>query len=154
MVVENSQGMRRRDMKVHDVMTPEVIMVGPEASLAEAAQLMKQQDIGPLPVCENERVFGMVTDRDITVRAVAEGRDPHSTRVRDVMTPDLVCCFENDDIEEAARLMQETQLRRLLVIDDDRRLVGIVSLADIVQQTGDDSLGGETLERVTDPTGH
>jgi CBS domain-containing protein len=74
--------------------------------------------------------------------------------VRDVMTPDLVCCFENDDIEEAARLMQETQLRRLLVIDDDRRLVGIVSLADIAQQTGDDSLGGETLERVTDPTGH
>jgi CBS domain-containing protein len=141
-------------MKVHDVMTPEVVMVGPEASLAEAAQLMKQEDIGPLPVCENERVFGMLTDRDIAVRAVAEGRDPRVTRVRDVMTPDLVCCFESDDVEEAARLMQETQLRRLLVIDDDRRLVGIVSLADIVQQSGDDSLGGETLERVTDPTGH
>lgn len=140
-------------MKVHDVMTPEVIMVGPNASLTEAAQLMKEEDIGPLPVCENDRVFGMLTDRDIAVRAVAEGRDPQSTRVRDVMTPDLVCCFESDDVEEAARLMQETQLRRLLVIDDDRRLVGIVSLADIVQQTGDDELGGETLERVTDPTG-
>jgi CBS domain-containing protein len=138
-------------MKVHDVMTPDVIMVGPEATLAEAAQLMKDEDIGPLPVCESGQVFGMVTDRDIAVRAVAEGRDPKVTHVREVMTPDVVCCFETDEVEEAARLMQETQLRRLLVIDDDRRLVGIVSLADIVLQTGDDRLGGETLERVTEP---
>ncbi len=142
-------------MKVYDVMTPDVIMVGPEASLAEAAQLMKEQDIGPLPVCDSGQVFGMVTDRDIAVRAVAEGRDPKATRVREVMTPDVVCCFETDEVEEAARLMQEAQLRRLLVIDDDRRLVGIVSLADIVLQTGDDRLGGETLERVTEPpSGH
>jgi len=139
-------------MKVHDVMTPDVIMVGPDASLAEAAQLMKQEDIGPLPVCEDGQVFGMVTDRDIAVRGVAEGRDPRDTRVREVMTPDLVCCFETDEVEEAARLMQDAQLRRLLVIDDDRRLVGIVSLADIVLQTGDDKLGGETLERMTEPT--
>lgn len=138
-------------MKVHDVMTPDVIMVGPEATLAEAAQLMKNEDIGPLPVCESGQVFGMVTDRDIAVRAVAEGRDPKMTRVREVMTPDVVCCFETDEVEEAARLMQEAQLRRLLVIDDDRRLVGIVSLADIVLQTGDDRLGGETLEQITEP---
>jgi len=139
-------------MKVEEVMTPDVVMVGPDATLAEAAQLMKEEDIGPLPVCDHGQVFGMLTDRDIAIRAVAEGRDPQDTLVREVMTPDLVCCFANDEVKEAARLMQETQLRRLLVIDDERHLVGIVSLADIVLQTGDDKLGGETLERVTEPS--
>src|SRR5262249_25746848 len=133
-------------MKVEQVMTPDVVMVGPDATLAEAAQLMKREDIGPLPVCEDGQVFGMLTDRDIAIRAVAEGRDPEGTRVREVMTPDLVCCFT-----EAARVMQETQLRRLLVIDDERHLVGIVSLADIVLQAGNDRLAGETLERVLEP---
>jgi CBS domain-containing protein len=139
-------------MKVEEVMTPDVVMVGPDATLAEAAQLMKREDIGPLPVCEHGQVFGMLTDRDIAIRAVAEGRDPEDTRVREVMTPDLVCCFADDEVKEAARLMQEAQLRRLLVIDDERHLVGIVSLADIVLQTGNDRLAGETLERVTEPT--
>jgi CBS domain-containing protein len=139
-------------MKVEEVMTPDVVMVGPNATLAEAAQLMRREDIGPLPVCEHGQVFGMLTDRDIAIRAVAEGRDPEATLVRDVMTADLVCCFADDEVREAARLMQETQLRRLLVIDDQRHLVGIVSLADIVMQTGNDRLAGQTLERVTEPT--
>jgi CBS domain-containing protein len=142
-------------MKVSDVMTTGVIMVGPDASLAEAAQLMKDGNIGPLPVCENGQVFGMVTDRDITVRAVAEGLDPNVTRVRDVMTPDLVCCFETDDLEEAARLMQETQRHRLLVIDDDRRLVGIVSIADLVPLAGLDEAEAALLAaRVHPPISH
>jgi CBS domain-containing protein len=141
-------------MKVRDVMTPDVIMVGPDATLAEAAQLMKDANIGPLPVCENGQVFGMVTDRDIAVRAVAEGLDPQTTRVREVMTPDLVCCFEADDVEEAVRLMQDTQRHRLLVIDDDRRLVGIVSIADLVPPDGYAEPEALWLNRATQPTNH
>jgi CBS domain-containing protein len=118
-------------MKVQEVMVPSVTIVGPDATLIEAARLMEQESASPLTVCEGGRVFGMVTDFDLTVRAAVEGRDPAATRVREVVTPGIVCCFETDELEEAARLMHESQLRRMLVIDDDRRLVGTVSLADI-----------------------
>ena len=139
-------------MQVKDVMTRDVQMIQPHSSLQEAAELLKILDVGSLLVGDGDRLAGIITDRDIAVRAVAEGRDPEDTLVRDVMTPDLVCCFADDELEEAARLMQETQLRRLLVIDDERHLVGIVSLADIVLQTGDDGLAGHTLERITEPS--
>ena len=118
-------------MQVFEAMTPDVVRVAPEMTLMEAARTMKNLDIGPLPVCEGERLLGMVTDRDITVRATAEGRDPRQTLVSDVMTTEVVCCHEDDDIRQAARLMQLTQLRRLLVVNDEGRLVGIVSLGDL-----------------------
>jgi CBS domain-containing protein len=94
----------------------------------------------------------MVTDRDIIVRAIAEGRDPRATEVRDVMTSEIVCCREDDDVRHAAKLMQDSQLRRLLVVNEEGRLVGIVSLGDIVLQTGDDKLAGKTLEKVSEPS--
>ena len=137
-------------MKVFEAMTPDVVSVPPEATIREAAQLMKQLDIGPLPVCDEGRLVGMLTDRDITLRATAEGRDPKSTPVVDVMTPEVICCFDTDEVEQAALLMQEAQLRRLVVINDERRPVGVVSLSDIVLQTGDQKLAGRTLEGISD----
>jgi CBS domain-containing protein len=93
----------------------------------------------------------MVTDRDITVRATAEGLDPEKVQVREVMTPEVVACRDSDDVQDAARTMQLAQLRRLVVVDQNGRLVGIVSLGDIALQAGDDKLTGETLEGVSEP---
>jgi len=138
-------------MQVFEAMTADVVRVTPEVTLMEAARTMKDLDIGPLPICEGDRLLGMVTDRDITVRATAEGRDPRQTPVSDIMSTEVVCCHEADDIRVAARLMQEMQLRRLLVVNDDGRLVGIVSLGDLVLQTGDEQLAGRTLEKVSEP---
>jgi CBS domain-containing protein len=138
-------------MQVKEVMTRGVECVPPDCTLQEAAQKMKALDVGPLPICDNDRLAGMLTDRDITVRAVAEGLDPRTTRVRDVMTPEVVWCFDDQDVEEAARLMKEKQIRRLLVLNRDKRLVGIVSLGDLAVETGDEQLAGETLEKVSEP---
>jgi CBS domain-containing protein len=136
-------------MQVKEVMTPGVECIPPESNLQDAARKMQVLDVGPLPVCDHDRLAGMLTDRDIVVRAVAEGRDPRATRVRDVMTPEVVYCFEEDDVQEAARLMEEKQIRRLLVLNRDKRLVGIVSLGDLAVETGDRNLAGKTLERVS-----
>jgi CBS domain-containing protein len=132
-------------------MTRTVVCIHPEASLREAAEKMKALDIGPLPVCENDRLVGMVTDRDITVRATAEALPPNLGRVRDVMTPDIVYCFEDQDVTEAARLMEEHQIRRLVVVNRDQRLVGIVSLADLAVKSGDRDLSAAALEQVSEP---
>lgn len=140
-------------MKVYEAMTPDVVSVGPDATLQEAAEAMRNLDVGTLPVCEGERLVGMITDRDITIRATAQGQDPRTTRVREAMTPEAVCCLENDEVKKVARVMQDAQLRRLLVVNAEGRLVGIVSLGDLALQTGDDKLTGETLERVSEPSG-
>jgi CBS domain-containing protein len=140
-------------MLVRDVMTKGAECVRPTDSLQEAASKMKTLDVGPLPVCEGDHLVGMITDRDITVRATAEALPPGLGRVRDVMTPGVVSCFEDQDVQEAARLMQEHQVRRLVVLNRDRRLAGIVSLGDLAVETGDEKLAGETLERVSEPAG-
>jgi len=138
-------------MKIRDIMTPNVEYVWPDDTLQEAALKMKDLDVGPLPVCDRDRIAGILTDRDITVRAIALGRDPRSTRVRDVMTPDVIACHEDEDVEVAARLMQERQVRRLLVLDRDERLVGIVSLGNLAAETGDPQRIGEILQDVSEP---
>src|SRR5262245_9051161 len=135
-------------MQVSDVMTRGVECIRPEATLQEAAAIMKSRDIGPLPVCEHDRLVGMITDRDITVRATAEGEGPINVTVRDIMTPDVIYCFDDAQVSDAALLMQQKQVRRLLVINHDKRLVGIVSLGDLAVNTGDDQLSGETLEAI------
>ncbi len=140
-------------MFVRDVMTAGAECVRPSASLYEAAQMMRDFDVGPLPVCgSKDRLVGIITDRDIAVRGVAEGRDPRTTSVQDVMTPDVVYCFEDQDVHEAARLMQIRQVRRLVVLNRDKRLTGIVSLGDLAVETGDMTLAGETVEQVSLPT--
>jgi CBS domain-containing protein len=132
-------------------MTTDVVSVPPDTTLMEAARLMKGLDVGPLPVRDDGRLIGVVTDRDITVRATAEGRDPLTTEVREVMTPNVVYCRQDEDVQEVAKLMQDAQLRRLLVVDGEMRLVGIVSLGDLVLHSGDDTLAGKTLGKVSEP---
>src|SRR6266446_6041572 len=118
-------------MQLKEVMTPGVDVISPEATIREAAEKMRHLDIGPLPVCDGDRLVGMLTDRDITVRAVAEGRNPVSTRVREVMTPDVVYGFDDQDVQDAARLMEQYQIRRLPVLNRNKQLVGMVALGDL-----------------------
>lgn len=140
-------------MKIKDIMTPRPECVSPETSLHEAARKMRDLDVGPLPVCgENDRLAGMITDRDITIRAVAEGKDPKTTKVRDAMTEGVIYCFEDQDLDEAARTMQEQQIRRLLVVNRDERLVGILSLGDLATDSGDKLQSGEVLQDVSEPS--
>ena len=123
-------------MRVRDVMTRNVEKVTPGDTLQAAARKMRDLDVGPLPVCDGDRLVGMVTDRDITVRATADARDPKTTPVRDCLSPDPAYGFEDEDIEEAARLMQDKQVRRLPVLTRQEQLVGIVALADVVVEAG------------------
>ena len=138
-------------MQLKDIMTPQVEVISPEATLQEAAQKMSQFDVGPLPVCDGEQLVGMLTDRDITVRAVAEGCDPTTTPVREAMTPEMVYCFEDQAVQEAARLMAQYQIRRLPILNRHKRLVGIVSLADLAVSTSDQTRTGEVLEHISEP---
>jgi len=128
-------------MKISEIMTPDPELIDPNSSIRDAAQRMKDEDIGALPVGENDRLIGMVTDRDIALRAVAEDKQPSSTSVRDVMSEKIYYCFEDDNVEEAARCMAENQVRRLPILNRDKRLTGIVSLADLAQ-------AGEECEKI------
>jgi len=139
-------------MQIKEVMTTGVEVVRPDETLQEAARKMKSIDVGPLPVCDGDRLVGMITDRDIIVRATAEGRDPKTTPVKDAMTPGVVYVFEDQDIEEAAALMSERQIRRLVVLDRNKRLVGILSLGDLAEDIEDEQLSGQVLEGVSEPS--
>src|SRR5947207_14082037 len=114
-------------MQLKDVMTRRVEVIHPDDTLATAAEKMKSLDVGPLPVCDGERLVGMLTDRDITVRATSEGRDPRTTRVRDIMTQEVFYCFDDQDVRDAAEIMERAQIRRLPVVNRDKRLVWIVA---------------------------
>ena len=137
--------------QVADIMSTDVTVIEPQQSLRAAAQLMKDLDVGALPVCNGRQLLGMLTDRDIAVRAVAEGLAPDSTSVSDVMTPDVEYCTDDQDTEEVLRKMGDKQLRRLPVIDADRRLVGIVSLGDLA--TRDDGDIDEAVREISEPGG-
>ena len=140
-------------MQVKEVMTRSVACTSPGASLQEAAAKMKSLDVGVLPVCGNDdRLAGMITDRDIAIRAVAEGWDANR-RVGDILSEGITWCFEDQDVEEAARTMREKQIRRLAVLNRDKRFVGMVSLGDLATETGDEHLAGRTLERVSETAG-
>ena len=138
-------------MKLRDLMTRGVEVVDPHDGLPEAAMKMRSLDVGSVPVCDGDRLVGMLTDRDITVRAVAEGRDLSTTLVDDVMTREVVYATEDQEVDEAARLMADRQVRRLPVIDRHDRLVGIVSLGDLAVDSGEDQAAGEALERISRP---
>ena len=140
-------------MKIRDIMTTGVELVHPDTTLRDAAQKMRDADTGFLPVGEDDRLVGTLTDRDITIRAVAEGQDPNSAKVRDAMSENLVYCFDDQDSSEAAELMAEKQLRRLPILSRDKRLVGVVSLGDLATRTGDDDVVGQTVEDISEPGG-
>ena len=124
-------------MLIKEIMTHNVEVVSPGDTLEQAARKMEELDVGPMPVAEGQRVVGMLTDRDTTVRATAAGCDPKTTLVCDVMTPEIVSCYEDQDVEDAARLMKERQIRRLLVLNRANDLVGIVSLGDLATEAAD-----------------
>lgn len=137
-------------MKIRDAMTPTVRTVSPEATLREAARLMAEGDIGALPVAIGDRLAGMITDRDIVIRATAIGKGPETT-VGEVMTHEVLHCRADDEIADVCENMSDLQVRRLPVVDGDKRLVGIVSLADIADSAS--AVAGEALEAITRPGG-
>jgi CBS domain-containing protein len=118
-------------MKLTEVMSRDVVVIHPNATLEAAAARMELLNVGPLPVCDGYRLMGMLTDRDITVRATSMGRDPRTTRVQDVMTTSIVACREDDDVSKAASLMEEKQVRRLVVVNAENHMVGMVSQSDL-----------------------
>jgi CBS domain-containing protein len=139
-------------LHVKDVMTPQAEVISPDATAEEAAALMKTLDIGVLPVCDEEGLVGVLTDRDLVVRVLAATRDAKAMLVGEAMTPSVVYCFEDDDVEHAAAVMAGQQIRRLPVLDKNRKLVGIVSVGDIAVQTQDHQLTGRVLEDVSQPS--
>ena len=138
-------------MKIRDMLTKDPHVIRPDAMISEAAKMMKHHDIGMLPVCDGQRLVGSITDRDLTVRAVAVARDPLSTKVRDVMTPSVFRCFDDQGIEEAAQLMEQKQIRRLPIVNRDKQLVGIISLGDLALRSQNEQLAEEVLESVSIP---
>ena len=139
-------------MKVRHLMTRQAVVISPATSLQDAAAQMREEDIGVLPVCELGHVVGIVTDRDLTVRAMAEGLDPTKAVVRQVMSTRLAVCFEEQDAGEAERMMQKHQIRRLPVLDRESRLVGMISLGDLATRSPERTGVARTLEMVSQET--
>jgi CBS domain-containing protein len=136
-------------MKVASVMTSNVECIAPDSTLREAAQLMKSLDVGFLPVCENDSLIGTITDRDIAIRSVAEGHDVGKTKVRDVMSAPVYYCYEDQDISECGESMQSQSVRRMLVLNRSKKLVGVVSLGDIATRSGEPPLAATTLKEIS-----
>lgn len=137
-------------MLLRDIMTANLEVISPFTPLQEAAEKMRVFDTGALPICDEKKVLGMLTDRDIVVRAVAKGMHPEQTMVSDVMTEAVVYLYEDQDVSEAAKLMEDRQIRRLLVLNRDQELAGIVSLGDLSQHT-EAQVAGHVLEQVSEP---
>ena len=139
-------------MQIQDVMTADVSFVGPDTPILEIARKMRDADIGSTPVVENERLVGMVTDRDIVVRAIADGGDVRIKTARDAMSPGIFYCVADETIEAVLDNMGDRQIRRLPVINREKRLVGVVSLGDL-SLTGKNKAAGEALLEISQP-GH
>lgn len=139
-------------MQIKEVMSRDVKIVSPDQCVDEAARAMRDEDTGFLPVGENDRLVGMITDRDIAVRAVAEGKDPKSCRIRDAMTKEVVYCFDDQDTDDAARLMSDRQIHRLPILNRDKRLVGVLSVGDIARREADQA--GQAMHGIAQPTHH
>ena len=138
--------------KCNEVMTKNPIYCLPNDAVARAAQLMKNENIGPIPVIENEqtkKLVGIVTDRDLALRVVADGRDPKSTKVEEVMTRKVVTCRPDDDLQKALDAMSEHQLRRIPVVDDDNKLVGIIAQADVATRVNQPQKTAEMVKEIS-----
>ncbi len=138
-------------MKIQQIMTKPVHFIPPTCTLRDAARKMRDLNVGALPVGENDRLLGMLTDRDIAIKGTAEGLNPETTDVRALVSSPIIYCYEDQDVEEAARLMEVKQIRRLVVLNRQKRLVGILSLGDIATRTGNEALSGEALEKISEP---
>ena len=138
-------------MQVKDAMTTDVELASPTQTIRQAALLMGKTDCGALPVADKDSLVGMITDRDIAIRAVAAGKGP-KTLVRDIMSAEVLYCYEDQDLDEVARNLADVKVRRLPVMNREKRLVGIISLGDLAVETGDELMAGETLEAISDPS--
>lgn len=139
-------------MQIREVMTQSVESIAADASIRSAAEKMKSLDVGVLPVLEGDKAAGILTDRDVTIRGVAEGKNPESTPCREIMTTGIETISQEEDVREGARLMEDKQIRRLLVLDGSNNIAGIVSLGDLAVETRERNLSGEVLEKVSEPS--
>ncbi|WNG41654.1 CBS domain-containing protein [Archangium violaceum] len=137
---------------IREVMTRDVEVINPSDTLRDAAEKMRSLNVGPLPVCDGQRVLGMITDRDIVVRGIALGKDPNSTQVSDVMSPGIEYCFDDDNADDILNRMKEKQIRRFIVVDRNKKLVGIVALGDLSGEVSEQKVG-EALEGISEPSG-
>jgi len=135
-------------MKVQEIMTTNVECVAPDAGLLELANKMKTLDVGFIPICENDRLAGTVTDRDIVIRGLAGGKDVKTVKARDIMTNDIFWCFEDQEVKEVANKMRDKEVRRMLILNREKRLVGVVSIGDISKVEEKES--GTTLKDITE----
>lgn len=133
---------------IRDVMNTRVDTLNPEQSVAEAAKMMRDDNVGAIPVAQNDKLIGMVTDRDIVVRSLANGRDAAEMPVREIMSEGILYCFDDQETAEVARNMGDNQVRRLPVINHDKQLVGIVSLGDLAVKASHEN-AGEALEQIS-----
>lgn len=138
-------------MIIRNVMTSKIKALSTKAKVREAAQAMKRLRVGALPIVEGEKLVGIITDRDIVVRAIAEGKDVSKDTVEKFMSRNPKTCFDDDEIEAAKKTMEEKQIRRIPVVDHDDKLVGMVSLGDIATEISNQQ-AGETIEKVSEPT--
>jgi CBS domain-containing protein len=136
---------------IESVMTRDVEVINPNDTVREAAEKMATLNVGPIPVCDGQRILGMITDRDIVVRVIAKGLDPNVTRVADAMTANVEYCFMDDDIRTVLQHMADKQVRRLIVVDHSKKLVGIVALGDLSQEASERE-AGEALESISEPS--
>lgn len=136
-------------MQVNEIMSSNVKVVNPEDNVIEVARMMKEGDLGSMPVGANDRLQGMITDRDIILRAVAEGKNPEETKVKDCMSEGVYYCFDDDDVEAVSQKMAETKTRRLPVLNHNKRLVGIVSIGDLAGVEKSQSYVHQALKQIT-----
>ena len=137
-------------MQVQHIMSRNVEIVEPTTTISKAAEKMRDLDIGFLAVFEHNRSVGTLTDRDITIRSVAQGRDPRLATVSEIMTPTAFYCYEDEEIEHVGKQMQDKEVRRMLIMNRQGKLVGVVSLGDIARTTGETELAGETLGEIAE----
>jgi CBS domain-containing protein len=142
-----------RSQTVRDVMTPDPNTVSPSDNLQQVAVLMLECDCGAIPVVENDKVVGIITDRDIVVRVIAEGKNPKNTKVSEAMTDDIETVRENDSLDRAMSIMSEYQIRRVPVVNDQDRLVGIIAQADLATEAKDSRKVEKTIENISEKSG-
>lgn len=137
-------------MQVKEIMSTHPEFLPPSTLLPKLAEEMRKHDYGFIPIGENDRLIGIVTDRDLAVRGLTQGKDPKTLQAKDIMTKKVLYCFEDDDIEKAAKSMREQQVHRLIVLNKNKRLTGVLSLGDIARKYKDDELCGKLIEDISE----
>jgi CBS domain-containing protein len=132
-------------------MTHDVVTLAPTSKVTQAAEAMKSLNVGAIPICDGGRLLGMVTDRDLVVRVIAEHRNPETETINNIMTTDVDYCYEDQTVEEAAHVMEDRQVRRMPIVNHDKELVGIVSLGDVAVKGADKSTTADALEQISQP---